>query len=66
MRALLALVVLVFVAMSLAPAEVSTMREDERAVRKVLADYADSWNQCNHQNDRILVDTQSGPPSDQS
>lgn len=44
MKAVLALVLLVFVAARLAPAKVSTTQDDERAVRNVVAAYSDSWN----------------------
>ena len=44
MRVISVLFLLALLVITSAPAPVNTMSDDERAVRKVLADYSDSWN----------------------
>jgi len=44
MRTMLTFFLSVFGAISLAPRQVGTVQGDEREVRNVLADYAESWN----------------------
>ena len=44
MRAMLSFFLLVLGATSFAPGQLGTVQNDEREVRRVLADYADSWN----------------------